>query len=243
MKKFKFAFLIVFLFNLLITANITFSNEITGFGINNDIEHRTFVSKAGTLDKDIFVLFFYIDGDVLPPAIMGGIQYGISEWVTIGFDIGGDYGVFQTLINTRLQILNSAETFFIGLHAKTGFKYHVAEFSPELRFDDVSWIINADITLSFRLTEHKDRALYFNLAFYTDIDLRNPQRQTDYYVTPALLGYESYFSNTVRFFLEGGWMYSINGQEMSDGTVLYEKQGFAVFKFGIGIILNNNDNI
>lgn len=196
----------------------------------------SFVQNGGMINKNEHAVISYVDALVLPPAVMVGYRYGILYWWDVGVDVGGDYGVFQALFHTKMEMFKTrkSERFFWGVRLQTGYKYHVATFSEDVVFDDVSWITSLETTVSFRFREARDRTLYLTTLFYIDRDLRTPTRQTDYYVAPAILGFEMIFNTYWNFFAEAGWVYSINGMETYKG-VLYAGQGFPVVKIGVAL--------
>lgn len=73
------------------------------------------------------------------------------------------------------------------------------------------------------------------VLYNIDYDLHTPQRQTDYYITPAALGFETMAGEHASFFIELGMMYGITGMEFGDGSYLYKKDWFPVFKIGTAL--------
>lgn len=200
------------------------------------IRQPSFVSHAGTLNKNEHAAVLTVDGEVLPPAVMLGYRYGLLYWWEIGADVGGDYGVFQALLHMKMENYKTAESerFYWGTSYKTGFKHHVAELTEKARFDDRSWVVLFENSFALRLGDARDKSIYLVTQFYIDLDLHEDRRQTDYYVAPALFGFESVLGSYSNLFIQAGAAYSINGMEMADGEILYEGDWFPVVQLGFG---------
>ena len=199
------------------------------------VRQPSFVRGAGVINKREHALLLYMDGDVLPPAIMAGYRYGMWYWWNVGVDIGGDLGVFQALVRTRIENIKirRTESFFWSNEFSGGFKYHQHDFGNDIRFDDRSLVAAVDNSFAYRFKPDRKKSLYLTSLFYVDYDLHTPRRQTDYYLLPAILGYETMLGDHTSFFAELGAAYSINGMEFADGTVLYEKGWFPVLRIGV----------
>ncbi|NLN62821.1 MAG: hypothetical protein GX146_08090 [Myxococcales bacterium] len=198
------------------------------------VPQPSYVAGGGQLAKNERALLLYLDGELLPPAVMVGYRYGLLYWWEVGLDVGGDYGVFQALLNTKMENFKTLRTerFYWGTAYRTGYKYHRAELNDDLVFDDNSWVFIFDNYFSLRLGEAKKHALYLATQFYIDIDLRTPRRQTDYYVAPAMLGYEQSIRSYGNFFIQAGAAYAINGMDTGD-EVRYRKSWFPVVQLGM----------
>ncbi len=207
-----------------------------------------FVRNGGVLNQNEHALILYADADVLPPAIMLQYQYGLIWWMSIGLEIGGDLGVFQAMMLFDMEMFKTRNNFFFWeFLIRTGYKYHNLYISEDLIFDDLSWVLSGEMAASFRLGKNKRHNLYYKFVYYVDFDLRGIGRQIDHYITPVMGGYEVLLPHNINFFIEIGWMYSINGQEVYDpdilGTrILYAKSGFPVGKIGIAIRLGDASN-
>jgi hypothetical protein len=201
------------------------------------VKQPSFISGAGVLNKNEHALLLYLDGALLPPAVMLGYRYGLFYWWDVGVDVGGDKGVFQALARTRMENLKTrkSERFFWSNEFTAGYKLHEAVINKNLRFDDRSLIATVDNSLTYRLGALRNQALYLLTVFYLDYDLHQPRRQTDYYFMPAILGFETMIGGHGNFIIELGAAYSINGMQMADNTKLYEKSWFPVFKTGIAL--------
>jgi hypothetical protein len=209
-------------------------NDFTPIGF---VRQPSFVRGAGVLNKKEHALLLYMDADVLPPALMAGYRYGLVYWWNIGADIGGDAGVFQSTVRTRIENvkLRKTESFFWSNEFAAGFKYHRFDFGKKARFDDRSCIVTVDNSFAWRFTPDRSKSVYLSTLFYMDYDLHTPHRQTDYYLMPAIIGYETMLSNYTNFFVEVTAAYSINGMELGDGTILYEKSWFPSLRLGIAL--------
>ena len=196
----------------------------------------SFVSSGGMLAKNEHAFITYVDATVLPPAIMAGYRYGIFYWWDIGLEVGGNNGVFQALLHFKMENFKNfkTESFFWANRIKTGYKYHVHDYTDDLLFDDKSWIVLVDNSFGFRLGEKREQVIYLTSAVYFDIDLRTPRRQTDYYVMPAVVGFETMVGKFGSFFVEAGVAVSINGMETRVG-VLYEGAVFPVMTLGVAV--------
>jgi hypothetical protein len=201
------------------------------------VKQPSFISGAGVLNKNEHAFLLSLDGDLLPPAVMLGYRYGLFYWWDVGVDVGGDKGVFQALARTRMENLKTrkSERFFWSNEFTAGYKLHEATFNKNLRFDDRSLIASVDNSLSYRIGALRNQALYLLTVFYLDYDLHQPRRQTDYYLMPAILGFETMIGEHGSFFIELGAAYSINGMQLADNIRLYEKSWFPVFKIGIAL--------
>jgi hypothetical protein len=174
---------------------------------------------------------------VIPFTPVFGYRWGWFYWWDYGIDIGIDAGIFQALLHTRVENIKTrkSEFFFWANAIKTGYKTHDFDYKPDLRFDDKSWLTVIENSFGFRLGQQRRKVLYLNTLFYIDYDLHDPQRQTDYYITPAALGFEAMIGEHANLFVEVGYMYGITGMEFSDGSLLYHKDWFPVFKIGTAL--------
>jgi hypothetical protein len=190
------------------------------------------------LNRKETAAILYVDGDIFPPAVMAGIQRGITYWLSVGLDVGGNMGVFQAILRTKLEMARTRKTnfFFWGWHVRTGYKYVKVDFTDTLGdvwiFDDNSWILTFENTFAFRLGKHRRRALYVNTIIYGDFDLRGEGRQIDAYVYPATLGFETIIGKYWNFFLELGVIISINGWETKNGVISQNGDYFPSGGFG-----------
>lgn len=199
------------------------------------VKQPSFVRGGGVLNKNEHSLLLYADGDLLPPAIMLSYSYGLLYWWNIGVDIGGNSGVFQALVRTRMENLKTRKTerFFWSNQISAGFKHHEMDFSDDLQFDDRSIVGIIDNSLGLRFGPMKRKVLYLLNIFYIDYDIHSPRRQTDYYLIPAMVGFETMIGEHASFFVESGAVYSINGMQMADNRVLYERDWFPTLKVGV----------
>lgn len=197
----------------------------------------SFIRGGGSLNRHEHAWLFYIDGDVIPFTPMLGYRWGWFYWWDYGIDIGFDAGIFQILAHTRIENIKTrkSEFFFWANALKTGYKVHEFDYKPELKFDDKSWLTIIENSLGFRFGEKKRKVLYLNTLLYIDYDLHNPRRQTDYYIIPAALGFESMIGEHANIFVEIGMMYGITGMAFADGSLLYHQDWFPVFKLGTAL--------
>ena len=187
-----------------------------------------FVRDGGVLNRKETAVLLYVDGDLFPPAIMASIQRGIFYWLTLGLDVGGDAGVFQAMLRIKQEMARARRTqsFLWGWHLRTGYKYVNVDFRDSMgqdtvmRFDDNSWVLSFQNVFSFRFGNHKRRSIYLTSELYWDFDLRGKGLQTDFYFFPAKVGFETVVGLHWNFFIEGGVIWSVNGWQLSDGTVL-----------------------
>jgi hypothetical protein len=191
------------------------------------------VRNGGVLNTRETAFVAYVDGQLLPPALMMSVQHGLSYWVTLGVDVGGGYGTFQALLRLRMENLPpiANHRFFWGGHIRTGFKRQVVDISQDLAFEDVSWVLTYENTFSVRLGAQRRHVLYLDTIFYVDFDLTNSGRQVDLYLVPAVLGYEVVIGAQWNFFIEAGFAWSINGTETRYG-LLYAGDVFPVATIG-----------
>jgi hypothetical protein len=197
----------------------------------------SFVRGAGLLNKREHAFVLYADGDIIPPPLMLGYRYGMFYWWDFGVDIGADKGIFQTFVRTRLENLKTrkSEAFLWSNEFAAGFKNHNIDLGQNLRFDDRSFVFTADNALASRLGKARTKSLYLLTVLYVDYDLHSPRRQTDYYVEPAVLGFETMAGEYTNFFVELGAAYSINGTQFGDNSKLCEKTWFPVFRIGTAL--------
>lgn len=226
-------------------AELPVDRHPTDYTPRGFVRQPSFVRGAGVLNKNEHALLLYIDGDVLPPGITAGYRYGMVYWWNIGVDMGGDAGVFQSLVRTRIENvkLRRTESFFWSNEFSAGFKYHQFDFGNTTRFDDRSLIATIDNSFAWRFTPGRTKSVYLTTLFYIDYDLHTPRRQTDYYLMPAILGYETMLRDHANFFAEIAAAYSINGMELSDGTVLYNRSWFPSLRIGIALRTGNRTAI
>ena len=197
-----------------------------------------FVRNGGVLNRKETAIVGYVDGDLFPPAIMVALQRGIFYWLTVGLDIGGDYGAFQALLRIKQEMARTRRTnfFFWGWHIRTGYKWVNVDFTDTLsdvwRFDDNSWILSFENVFAFRFGAHRRRVLYINTQVYWDFDLRGEGRQTDLYVFPATLGFESIVGRNWNVFAEAGLIISVNGWETDTGVISQNGDLFPTASFG-----------
>jgi hypothetical protein len=198
------------------------------------VRQPSFIRGGGLLNKNEHAFVLHADGDIIPPPLMLGYRYGIFYWWDFGFDVGADLGIFQAFVRTRMENLKTrkSEAFFWSNEFAAGFKNHNLDLGKNLRFDDRSLVFTADNSLAYRLGPARTSSIYLLTVLYVDYDLRSPRRQTDYYVMPAVLGYETMVGDYANFFIELGAAYSINGMQFGDNSKLYEKTWFPVFKIG-----------
>lgn len=194
----------------------------------------SFVENAGNLNRNEHAFLFFVDAELLPAAAMVGYRYGIFSWWDIGVDVGGNLGVLQALIHTKMLNFKTKKTefFFWGFTFKTGYKYHNIDFSEEFVINDKSWIYVFENPFAFRFGKERDKSLFITTKFYIDQDLHDQRRQNDYYLAPAHLGFETVIGKYTNFYVEAGVMWAINGTEMADGEVLYKGDWFPVMQMG-----------
>jgi hypothetical protein len=197
----------------------------------------SFVDNAGLTNKNEHAFLFYADAAVLPPALMFGYRFGLFYWWEMGFDVGGDYGVFQSLLHFKMENMKTrkSEFFFWVFTFKTGYKYHSVDMGDNLYFDDNSWVYDFQNAFAFRFGQKKDKAIYLTTRFYIDQDLRSAGLQTDYYFMPGILGFETVIGKYGNFFVDAGAAWSINGMETPDKGVLYEGDWFPIMKLGFAV--------
>jgi hypothetical protein len=235
-KGYYFFYILVIAFFLLfpVQADNDKDYEIRDYTPEGFVKQPSFVEKGGMMNKNEHAFILYADGAFLPPAIMLGYRYGINYWWEIGFDAGGDYGLFQALFHTKMEMFKTRKTelFFWALQLKFGYKYHKFELNKDNYFDDKSLVLQLDNSLAIRLGKKRDKVLYYDTLFYVDIDLHSPRRQTDFYIGPVILGYEMMIGKFLSFFIEAGWIISLNGMETDKG-LYYDGDSFPVGKIGI----------
>lgn len=210
------------------------STSLNIFADSQKIKQPSFVENGGMLRKNEHALLVYVDGTLIPPAIMFAYRYGIFFWWDIGFDIGGNYKVFQAYLHMKMENFKTKKSeFFIWSNRfKTGYKYHMIDITDTLIFDDKSWVFIIDNNFGFRLGKEKDKVIYLTTQFYIDMDLREPKRQSDYYLTPAILGFEAMLNKYLNFYIEAGITISLNGSETHAG-LMYDNDIFPIGKIGI----------
>lgn len=176
----------------------------------------SFVENAGNLNRNEHAVLLFVDAEVLPAAAMIGYRYGLLSWWDIGFDAGGNLGVFQALLHTKMINLKTKKTelFWWGFTFKTGYKWHQIDYGENFIIDDKSWIYVFENPFAFRFGKTREKALFLTTKLYIDQDLREPRRQYDYYLAPAHIGYEMVIGKYTNFFIEAGVMWSINGSEV-----------------------------
>ncbi|HON11234.1 MAG TPA: hypothetical protein PLE24_10240 [Chitinispirillaceae bacterium] len=208
------------------------ANDYTPLGF---VRQPSFVRGGGLLNKKEHSLMLYADADVLPPAFTLGYRYGILYWWNIGIDLGGNNGVFQSIIRTRIENIKTrkSEFFFWSNEFSGGFKRHQADFGENTRFDDLSLVGTIDNSLGFRFGQTREKVLYLLTVFYTDYDIHKPRRQTDYYLIPAIAGFEMVIGKHSNVFIETGAAYSLNGMELADKSIAFEKSWFPVARAGV----------
>ena len=197
-----------------------------------------YVRSGGVLNRKETAVVAYMDGDLFPPAVMASIQRGIFYWLTVGVDVGGNYGVFQALLRIKQEMARTRRTnfFFWGWHVRTGYKYVDVDLrdqiSEEWRFDDNSWILSLENVFAFRFGSYRRRVIYISSQFYLDFDLRNENRQTDRYVFPATIGFETIIKDHWNFYFETGLIISLNGWETDQGVIKANGDTFPTASFG-----------
>jgi hypothetical protein len=181
------------------------------------IRQPSYVENAGNLNRNEHAVLFFVDAEVLPAAAMIGYRYGLLSWWDIGIAVGGNLGVLQALIHTKMINLKTKKTefFWWGFTFKTGYKYHKIDWSDDFIIDDKSWIYVFENPFAFRFGEKKEKAIFVTTKFYLDQDLHSPRRQNDYYLGPAHLGFEMVIGKHTNFFVEAGVMWSINGSKVA----------------------------
>lgn len=191
------------------------------------------VRNGGVLNPGETAWVVYLDGQLLPPALMLSVQHGVSYWITLGADLGGGYGIFQALLRVRMENMPPLwnHRFFWGGHIRTGFKQHQIDLGQGLAFDDLSWIITYENSFALRLGAERRHILYLDTVFYADFDITRRDRQVDLYLMPVMLGYELVVDEHYNFFVELGMGYSFNGTETSQG-LLYARTWFPMAALG-----------
>lgn len=89
-------------------------------------------------------------------------------------------------------------------------------------------------SFALRLGDARYKSIHLVTQFCIDIDLHEERRQTDYYVAPGLIGFESVLGAHGNLFIQAGAAYSINGMEMAGGEILCEGDWFLVVQLGFG---------
>lgn len=219
----------------LYTAELPKNRSLSDYTPLGFVKQPSFVRGGGLLNKNEHSLLLHLDGDLLPPAIMMSYSYGLLYWWNAGVDFGGNRGVFQALVRTRMENLKSRKTerLFWSNQISAGFKHHEMSFSDDLQFDDQSLVGIIDNSLGFRFGSMKSKVLYLLTIFYLDYDIHTPRRQTDYYFFPAMIGFEAMIGEHASFFVETGAVYSTTGMQMADNRVLYKKDWFPTVKIGV----------
>ncbi len=198
-----------------------------------------FFRNGGVLNRKETAVGLYLDGELFPPALMMSLQRGIYYWLTLGLDIGGSYGVFQALLRIKQEMARTRRTnfFFWGWHIRTGYKYVEIDFrdtmSDDMFFQDNSWVLTFENTVAFRFGRHRRRVLYINTVIYGDFDLGSQGWQTDTYVFPATVGFESILGRSWSVFVEGGVILSINGWETEEGVIHPDGDQFPFASLGV----------
>ena len=201
-------------------------------GIAQAQARPSLVSAAGTIASGDHALVVTLDGQVLLPALMLGYRYGAADWLELGIDVGASVGLFQSFAQAKAAIYRSpGERIFVGARLYSGYKIHDYEIGSIIA-DDNSWGSAIEPSLAVRFGDRKRRALYFSALFYVDFDLRSPRRQTDLYLLPAIVGFESLIGTRFNFYVEAGLALSLNGTETPKG-VLYAGDAFPVVKAGL----------
>jgi hypothetical protein len=95
----------------------------------------------------------------------------------------------------------------------------MTETNEDLFFEDTSWILTFENTFAFRFGRHRRRVIYINTEVYGDFDLMGRGYQTDGYVAPAILGFETILGRNWNFFIEAGVIISLNGWQTSRGII------------------------
>ncbi len=174
-----------------------------------------------------------VDAELLLPPILLGYRYAFHPRLELGWDLGGNYGLFEVLLHAKTRFLETADhRFFWGSRLRTGYKdHHWSSAGEAIVFDDRSWVFSFDNILAYRLGRQRNKAFYLNTTFYIDLDLRTPHRQTDFYLVPAALGYEMNLALHFNIFVELGLGIALNGTETYKG-VLYKGDLFPLGKLG-----------
>jgi hypothetical protein len=196
----------------------------------------SFVTNAGQLARNEHAFLVYIDGVLFPPPVMVGYRYGIFYWWDLGVEVGGGAGVFQALLHFKMENIKTFETefFYWGNRISTGYKRHEFSWTEDLVFDDRSWIVTVENGLAFRLGRKRDKAIYINTVYYVDIDLHDPRRQDDHYLSPANVGFEMMVGETANLYVEVGMTYSFNGMQTWAGE-RFENTWFPTFRLGVAL--------
>jgi|GEM_PF-2428249 hypothetical protein len=197
----------------------------------------SFVRGAGMLNKGEHAFVLYDDGDLIPQPLMLEYRYGLLYWWDAAVDVGGNAGVFQAFIRTRIENAKTrkSEALFWANELSLGYKIHSMTVKDNLTFDDKSLVFAVDNSVAYRMGKKRNSSFYLLSIFYVDYDLHSPRRQTDYYVMPAILGYESMVGDHASFFVEAGAAYSINGMQFADGGIMYKNSWFPVFRIGLAL--------
>ncbi len=198
-----------------------------------------FFRGGGVLNRKETAVGAYVDGDLFPPAVMASIQRGIFYWLTVGLDVGGNYGAFQALLRIKQEMARTRTNnfFFWGWHIRTGYKYVNVDFTDTLsdvwRFDDNSWILSLENVFAFRFGLHRRRVIYISSQFYWDFDLRGKGYQIDQYAFPATLGFETILGQQWNIYVEAGIIISLNGWETARGIISENGDIFPTLSFGL----------
>lgn len=209
--------------------------DADGFDRAAELDRQVpFVRNGGVLNQGEVAFVASFDAALLPPPLMISIQYGLLYWLTLGVEVGANVGVVQALFHVRSELYRHvrSERFFWGNAMRTGFKSHQIDINDELAFDDVSWILTYENSFAVRLGRDRRHALYLSTILYIDFDITNRDRQVDWYLIPASLGYEAVLGRQGNFFIEVGMAYSINGTETPHG-LLYEGDWFPMGSLGV----------
>lgn len=247
MKKLTLTILIIILVSSVYAHESHLTEEEYNIALSNMQKTRLvkeftlpFIFGGGLLRENEHAVGIYFDVAFLPPALMLSYQYGMYYWLNIGLDIGGNWGIFQALINIKQEMFRSRKTdiFYLGWNIKTGYKQHQAYLTKNLRFDDVSWVLILDNVLSFRIGQDKKKqknAITITTEFYWDYDLRGKKIQNDFYFAPATIGYERILGKYGNFHIEAGAVYTKTGSQMgASSEIIYKKSWFAAGKIGFG---------
>jgi len=158
------------------------------------------------------------------PVGIAGWRIGLGDLADLGLEAGGNDVALLARVHAKLLLFESGcRRWFVGLRLRTEMKRHRQSFGEVFRpIDDLGLTFVPELSVALRLGARRQHALTYSLFTYFDVDVR-PNRETEYYLLPAMVGWEWRFARRFHLGLDAGVFFELL-QPKTAGEPLFKLQ-------------------